>query len=146
MLTVYDLNNITGYILEEDGPMLPVDIRQYLDQIVRESKMPILAEDLFQEIDPNRHIGPMLYPPMQAITLQLKEWDRDNPGKTSVVHLFYAGSPHTVENKRRRLEWERTHSGLEEIIDHEFIAGDHLALSAQQKEEVDQILKAQRQG
>ena len=146
MLTIYDLNNITGHILEEGGPMLAVDIRQYLDRIVRESKIPIFTEDLFKEIDPDRGIDPMLYPPMQAITQQLKVWDRDNPGKTSVVHLFYAGSPHTVENKRRRSEWERTHPGFEEIIDHEFIAGDHLALSAQQKEEVEKILKAQRQG
>lgn len=140
MFTYNDLNNITVYILEQRGPMLPVDIRQVLDRIVREANIPILPVWDSEARNRDRVIDPMLYPPMQEITRQLEEWDIYNPDKAIAAHLFYAGNPQSQENRDHRKEWEKSHNGPEEIIDHEFTIGNSDNLSEEQKDEVDRIL------
>lgn len=147
MLTIYDLNNITAYFLELQGPMLPVDIRRAVERIVREGGLfikPWWSEEEIERIR-NGVIDVTQSPPMQAITQQLESWDRDNPNNETVVHLFFAGSPSTRENRRRRQEWEMSHPGGEDIIEHEFSAGTAMALTTQQKEEVKRFLSFSNQ-
>ena len=143
MLTIYDFNNVTAYCLELMGPMLPLNIQRNLEKIAREAGLFIKPWNSEKEIENTRNgvIDVTQSPPMEAIAHQLKVWDPENSGRRFVVHLFYAGSPHTTKNRRRRQEWERNHPGNEEIVEHEFTAGNSDLLTAQQKEEVEQILK-----
>jgi len=140
MLTIRDLDDITAYILAQRGPMLPVDIRQVLDKIAQESGFfnvtGITEKEIWEFV-----IDPMYYPPMQAITRQLEEWDRKNHSDGRiVVHLFYAGSPQRNKNRHRRKLWEMSHPGKEEVIEHEFTGGEPNRLTVEQKEEFEWIL------
>ncbi len=36
MFTLEDLNNLVAFLLEEQGPLTPVEIRQFLDRLAEE--------------------------------------------------------------------------------------------------------------
>lgn len=139
MFTIDDLNNVTAYLLTLGGPRTPVEIRQFLDHISRETKIQLFHFDPFSD-DPERVIEPMVYPPIQEITRLLERWNQENPGRNFVVHLFVHGDPNTFQNRRFREEWERIHPGQEDVVVHEFSIGNPDSLTRDQRGVVEDIL------
>ena len=148
MLTLDDLNNVVAFMLKE-GPLTPVEIRQFLDRLAEENRLPIDLIDTINNSNINgrrilRHtdrvIDPNLYPPMNVVTSEIQRWERENPGMVGVVHLFF--SPNTPLRLREDLRrtWMDEHPGREEVISHEFQAGDPDLLTEEQRQEVRRIL------
>lgn len=148
MFTLEDLNNVVAFLLEEQGPLTPVEIRQFLDRLAEEHKLPVdLTDEIFNRINENstlRHservLDSNLYPPMREITQKIETWMENNPERRQVVHLFFSQSMEQRERRVRRDEWERNHPGQEEIVEHEFTAGNADLLTEEQRRELRRIL------
>lgn len=94
MFTLEDLNNLVAFLLEEQGPLTPVEIRQFLDRLAEEHKLPVdLTDEIFNRINENstlhhseRVLDSNLYPPMREITQKIETWMENNPERRQVVH------------------------------------------------------------
>ena len=127
----------------------PVEIRQFLDRLARETNLPIDFDEIFNNINgsrtlchPDRVIDPNLYPPIQEINRQIETWMKNNPERRLVVYLFFSRSMEQRERRVRRVEWMRRHPGQEEIIELDFMAGDPIRLTERQREEALRIFQS----
>lgn len=77
---------------------------------------------------------------MREITQKIETWMENNPERRQVVHLFFSQSMEQRERRVRRDEWERNHPGQEEIVEHEFTAGNADLLTEEQRRELRRIL------
>lgn len=130
MLTINDFDNVAAYILNQKGPMMPMELRQLLDRIARGAGVLVPRDE---------PIDPECYPPMRRISDSLEVWTKNNQESGNVVHLITFGNTQELNNQERQRNWEDNHPGQGIVILHELAVGNPHELSEDQINEVERF-------